>query len=305
MTQKAFFAQYANRLQGKTIAISGATGGLGRELCRLLAQNGASVILIDRNQEKQNAFLSELREQFPTTQFYGIVADMEQMESVKALEKQLLEYPLDGLILNAGAYSIPRRKTSVGYDNVFQINFLSPYYLAKKMLPHLQARSGRIVVVGSIAHNYSKTDPDDIDFSKRARASLVYGNAKRYLMFSALDLAWRGEPVAVAHPGISFTGITAHYPKWIFSIIKHPMKWIFMKPKRACLSIYAALFELPSYKEWIGPRCFDIWGLPKIKKLNTATEAEREFICQTAATLFDKMDSTENSSLHLYEPNYL
>ena len=42
---------------------------------------------------------------------------------------------------------------------------------------------------------------------------------------------------------LTFTNITAHCPKLIFAIIKYPMKIIFMKPRKAALSIVAKLFS--------------------------------------------------------------
>ena len=125
------------------------------------------------------------------------------------------------------------------------------------------------MVVGSIAHRYSKTDENDIDFSRRTSSAPVYGNAKRTLMFAAYSLFEKEEDatLAVTHPGISFTNITAHYPKVIFALIKHPMKWIFMKPEKACLSILQGVFTPCETMEWIGPKWFDVWGKPKKKKL--------------------------------------
>ena len=52
-------------LNGKTVVISGSTGGLGRELCFYLAGLGADLVLLDRNSEKSKAFAEELRLAFP------------------------------------------------------------------------------------------------------------------------------------------------------------------------------------------------------------------------------------------------
>lgn len=290
MSKKAFLDKNTKDLQGKTVAISGATGGIGRELCKLLARNNAEIILIDRNKEKQNLLIDEIKNLFPSVKIEGVIADMESIDDVKSTVEYLLQKPVFALILNAGAYSIPRHKTSVGYDNVFTINFISPYYMARRLLPHIKANNGRIIAVGSIAHNYSKTDEQDIDFSTRKRASEVYGNAKRYLTYSFFDLAKRGEPTVIAHPGITFTGITAHYPKLIFAIIKHPMKVIFMKPEKAALSIYYGLFHTPKDSSWIGPSFFDIWGLPKEKVLKTADSNERERIASVADEIYKSLE---------------
>lgn len=276
-------------LSGKSVAISGATGGIGSELCFYLASLGASLVLLDRNIEKSHALADRIREKQENTVISHIKVDMEKTDEVKAAARSLCEMGIDYLILNAGAYSIPRHKCESGYDNVFQINFISPYYLAKKLLPVLKKRGGKAVVVSSIAHNYSKSDPNDVDFSKRAKASLVYGNAKRYLTFSLCET----EGVVVAHPGISFTGITAHYKKWIYAIIKNPMKLIFMKPKKACLSILYALFTDCDKGTWIGPRLFNIWGSPKKKRLRSYRKTEADTIRATADQIFESLDSAK------------
>ena len=100
----------------------------------------------------------------------------------------------------------------------------------------------------------------------------------------------RGEPVVIAHPGIAFTGITAHYPKWLFTIIKNPMKLIFMKPRLACLSIFYALFYTPAECYWIGPSLFDVWGMPSVKRLNSCDEEEYEFISDTTDGILKELE---------------
>ena len=276
-------------LINKTVAITGASGGLGRALCQKILENGGALTVIDRNPKKQEALISELKASYPDGKIEGLLADMEDIESVKALAEALKERPIDFLILNAGAYSIPRHKTNLGLDNVFCINFVSPYYLSRALLPYLKSRGGRVIAVGSIAHNYSKSDPTDEDFSTRTRASLVYGNAKRHLMAAFFALAEEGEDIAVTHPGISFTGITAHYPKLIFALIRHPMKLIFMKPKKAALSIYEGLFTPTADGEWIGPRFFNVWGKPKKKRLKTIPREEQSRLAGYAEALWKSL----------------
>ena len=110
-------------------------------------------------------------------------------------------------------------------------------------------------------------------------------------MYSMYPLASDDVSISVTHPGISFTGITAHYPKLIFALIKHPMKIIFMKPKKAALSILKGVFEPCGDLEWIGPRYFDVWGLPKKKKLCSAKKEERDFIQSTAEKIYSELDT--------------
>lgn len=277
------------RLDGKRIVISGSTGGLGRELCRYFASLGAELILLDRNKNKSNNLATDLQREFPNLKISLVTADMSDMASVTKATEDILSMSVDYLILNAGAYSIPRETCTTGYDNVYQINFVSPYYLARKLLPGIEQRGGKVIAVGSIAHNYSKIDTTDIDFATRDRASLVYGNAKRYLTYALLSL---GSPsVAVAHPGISFTGITNHYPPLLFAIIKYPMKVIFMHPRAACLSVLSAMFTPCRSDEWFGPWIFDIWGRPSKKALHTADASEIKRIVEIAEEIYDKVNN--------------
>ena len=275
-------------LNGKTVAISGSTGGLGRELCFHLLSLSASLVLVDRNLKKSQALAEELKGKYPEANIRHVTVDMTDMAGVKAAAESLLGIGIDYLILNAGAYSIPRCICDTGYDNVYQINFVSPYYLARTLLPMIKARGGKVVAVGSIAHNYSRIDADDIDFRTRKKASLVYGNAKRYLTYSLFDLADDG-CIAIAHPGITFTGITAHYPKLIFALIKHPMKIIFMSPKKASLSVIYSLFNTCNKNEWVGPVLFDIWGMPRKKPLNTAKQEEAKKIIEIAEKIYENL----------------
>ena len=286
MKTDTWIKKYIPSMDGKTVAISGATGGIGQELCRHLASLGASLLLLDRNSERSLSWIKKLTGEFPALNAKHLRLDLSDFDTVKTVTEELLVSPPDYLIFNAGAYYVPRYTTSIRHDNVFQINFLAPYYMARTLLPVMQERGGRIVAVGSIAHNYSHIDPHDIEFLTRTQSSKVYGNAKRFLMFSLFGLNKDGRTITVAHPGITLTNITAHYPKLIYAIIKHPMKVIFMSPRRASLSILAAMVQDAKKDEWFGPALFDIWGLPKKKVLRTCSDKEAKQICQIAEKIF-------------------
>ena len=286
-------------LEGKTVAISGSTGGIGECLCDFSLYLKARLILLDRNHGKQATLIEKLIEKYPDAEITSLTLDLESEISVFSACEKLENLPVDILILNAGAYSIPRKITASGFDNVFTINFLSPYYIVNRLLPNLKERGGRVVAVGSIAHNYSKTKPENPDFNGIKKASLAYGNAKRYLMFSLHEL-FKNEQKAtlsVTHPGITFTGITAHYPKLIFALIKHPMKIIFMRRQKAALSVLLGCFAKTDYLTWLGPKFLDVWGLPTLKTLKTATEDERNAIFKTAKKALRKYSSLADTHI--------
>lgn len=286
-------------LNGKRIAVTGSTGGLGRRLCGYLAFLGASLVLLDRNQERSHLHKQELIQKYGT-EVICIPLELEDIQNVESVAKELIKLNIDIFIHNAGAYSIKRRKCSTGYDNVFQINFASPYYLIKRLIPYLNTKNGKVIAVGSIAHNYSKIDETDIDFVRRDAASKVYGNAKRYLMFSLFELFKEETEVSlsIVHPGITFTNITAHYPKLIFAVIKHPMKVIFCSPKKAALSLVYGVFVTPEHLSWIGPRLFNIWGYPDVKKLGTCKSDERQKIFKNAEIVYKNCENAVKEGEH-------
>jgi len=287
---KKWLSANTESLSGKTVAITGSTGGLGKEICRYVLYLGGNLLLIDRNIKKSSELEKLLKSEYPAAVIDRITADLSDIASVKNACESIKHFNIDVLILNAAAYSIERKICDTGFLNVFQINFVSHYYLLTELLPLLSAGKGRVVALGSIAHNYSKSDACSVDFSDRKRDSLIYGNSKRYLMFSLYELFKNRKDVSlsVVHPGITFTNITSHYPKALFFIIKYPMKLIFMKPKRAALSVIKGIFTKTEYHSWIGPRFFNIWGFPSKKKLNTCTVKESETIFRTTQEIFDK-----------------
>lgn len=291
MSVRKWLERNTERLDGKTVAITGSTGGLGLVLSEHLVRLGASLILLDRSRSRSETNRERLLSIAPTAHVTCVTLDLAEMENVKAVTQHLLSSPPDIFIHNAGAYSIPRKVCTTGYDNVYQINFVSPYYMIRTLLPAMRARGGHVMVVGSIAHRYSKIDENDIDFHTRTAASRVYGNAKRYLMFSLYALFKHETKVtlAVTHPGITATNITAHYPKLIYALIKYPMRVIFMRPPRAVLSLLAGIFNQTREYEWIGPRYFDVWGMPKKARLSSVTEKEADTIAKIADELFLKL----------------
>ena len=277
MNIKKWLDENTCSLLGKVVAISGATGGIGREICRHIASLGGNLITMDRNSERSLALCKEIEDEFSGVSASHIRLDLSDVESVRSCINEIKKNIPDYIILNAGAYHVPLCKCNTGYNNVFSINFVSPYLICRALHDAVAARGGRIVAVGSIANSYSKADGDDVDFSTRKKSSLIYGNAKRYLMYGLREL-YGDVTVSIAHPGITLTNITSHYPKLVFAMIKHPMKIIFMHPRSASLSIIAAMFSDISAHEWVGPRIFGIWGKPKVQGLKRISEKERSII---------------------------
>ena len=270
-------------LKGKLVAITGATGGLGSAMCRYLLSFGADILMINRSREKSDVLLNALKEQYPHRSIDYLLCDLSEMNQVRLTAAALKSMPIDILMLNAGTYAIPRALTEQGFDTVFAVNFLSHYYLVKELLPLLQMRKGKVIATGSIAHKFHPYDPEDPDFSHHEGANDIYGNSKRFLIFALMELLKNsGVRFAVGHPGISYTGITSHYPPQALKVVKPSMELIFMEPQQACRSMIRCIFEDVPYLHWMGPGYFEIWGNPVISPLKTCGKQERRQIFKEA-----------------------
>ena len=276
-------------MTGKRVVVTGATGGLGKELCFLLARLDANITLACRNLSLATELKTNILSKFPNVNIDIVCLDLSNLESVKQCIDEIKKYNgIDVLINNAGVYNVPLKTLDSGFNNIFTINFLYTYYLTKQLLPELDKKHDSVcITLGSIAHNYSKLDTENIDFSSRKKASKIYGNAKRFLMFSLYELFKNQKTkLAVVHPGITLTNMTSHYPKAINWLVKIAVGVLFPSPKTASANIVYGLGHSTNYHTWIGPRLFDIWGKPKLKKLKTCKLDESQKIFEIAENLY-------------------
>ena len=291
MSINKWIEKHCETLKNKRVVVTGATGGLGKEICLLLAQLGANITLACRNKNLADKLSQVIISKYPDTRVDFVFLDLSSIDSVNDCTNTLKQYDgIDILINNAGVYNVPLKTLDLGYNNVFQINFLYTYYLTKNLLPELEKKeNSTCITLGSVAHNYSKLDEQDIDFSSRKKPSKIYGNSKRFLMFSLYELFQNTKVnLAIVHPGVTLTNMTNHYPKAINWLVKIGIKLLFPSPKKAVLSVIYGTNHKTDYHEWIGPRLLNVWGFPKISKLKTCTEAESKKIYGIAEDLYKK-----------------
>lgn len=281
-------------LQGKVVAITGAAGGLGSVTTRYLLQANAKIIMLERDVERMEKLAEQLRAEFPVSEIETVAIDFNRINSINEVVAQLANNRIDYLILNAGVYDIPLAESELGYNNVFQINFIGQYYFVKKLLPVLQRTNGKVVAVSSIAMTYATLDENDIDYKTRKKSDKVYGNSKRFLTFALSELFKDRDDVrlAVVQPGVTLTPLTNGKNKWFTAFT---MKLIFPKPEVAALSIVKGVFADIEYNEWIGPKTAKIWGKPAVVKLPESTAEERAKIYNLAEGIC-KVIETKNFS---------
>ena len=162
-------------LTGKRALVTGATGGLGGEIARLLHKQGAAVALSGTRAEKLESLSAELGDRTAVT-----ACNLSDGDAVDALPKQAAEAlggPIDILIANAGITKdgLLMRMKQEDFEAVIKINLESYFRLAKACLrPMMKARSGRIIGITSIVGvtgnpgqtNYAASKAGMIGFSK-------------------------------------------------------------------------------------------------------------------------------------------
>ena len=120
---------HSQDMTGKVVAITGTTSGTGYVCARELAKKGASVILLNRNSERAEKSLQQLREAVPEGIFDWIECDLQSFDSVRNATKmiQAAYEKVDVLVNNAGVMALKDYPTKNGYDVQMQTNVLSHF----------------------------------------------------------------------------------------------------------------------------------------------------------------------------------
>jgi NAD(P)-dependent dehydrogenase (short-subunit alcohol dehydrogenase family) len=215
-------------MTGKTVLVTGATGGIGLETARALARMGARVVVGARDVSRGQAIVEEVSVGGGSAELLEI--DMASFASVRrAAERLAAEHPkLDVLVNNAGVVVRERRRTADGHELTWQTNFLSHFLLTRLVLPALKASAKpRVVNVSSEAHRSGHLDWGDLELERRYRGYRAYANSKLAQILFTRELA-RREPAVAAnalHPGAIATGIWRAAPRpaqWVLHLVLPP-----------------------------------------------------------------------------------
>ena len=137
-------------LTGKTALVTGATGGIGGQIAKDLAANGAEVIITGRNETTLSKLANELGEKAKT-----IACDLSKQSEVETLIAKAEETAgkVDILINNAGLTkdTLMMRMRPEDWDEVLNVNLKAAFILSKDAVRGMIKRHfGRIISIASI-----------------------------------------------------------------------------------------------------------------------------------------------------------
>lgn len=144
--------------------ITGANSGLGFSATKILAENGAKVIMACRSLDKAKESKQEIIEELDDPDLEVMELDLSSLKSVESFAGKFREEydSLDVLCNNAGLMALPRRETEDGFEMQLGVNHLGHFALTSHLIDMIVDSSGRVVNQSSMAHEDAEIDFDDL-----------------------------------------------------------------------------------------------------------------------------------------------
>lgn len=195
-------------MDGKTVLVTGANSGIGKETAREVARRGARVILACRDLQRGQQALDEIISNTGNKNVVLYHLDLSSLKSVRQFAKEIIktERRLDVLVNNAGVGGTPNKKTADGLHLLMQINHFGPFLLTNLLLDLLERSApSRVIMVSSMLHWYSKLSLDNLNCENSFEHMMAYKDSKLANILTANELARKLEGTGVTvnslHPG--------------------------------------------------------------------------------------------------------
>jgi retinol dehydrogenase-14 len=219
-------------IRGKTVLVTGGTGGIGLEAAVQLAQRGADVSIVGRDRGRTEAAAATIAKRGGVPEVAWFLCDFASQAAIRQLadEVRARHARLHVLLNNAGGVHKARRLTEDGIEMTFAVNHLG-YFLLTRLLQDriVESAPARVVTVASVAHRQGTLDFEDLGFGRGYGIMRAYARSKLANVLFASELARRLTGTGVTsnslHPGSVSTNIWSGAPAWA-----KPMIFLFMRP---------------------------------------------------------------------------
>ncbi|RJT07092.1 oxidoreductase [Halococcus sp. IIIV-5B] len=288
-----------NNLSDAVVVVTGANSGLGFEVTRALAEQGAHIVMACRSIGRGEEAKQEIETGIPEASLTVHELDLADLDSVAAFAEWFKsDYDeLNVLCNNAGVMAIPRKETEQGFEYQFGVNYLGHFALTSYLLPVMEQTAGetRVITQSSVAHRNGEINFNDLQGEESYSPWDAYGQSKLAdLMFAyELDRRLRKTNADIksigCHPGWAATNLQRRGPEqsgsrlrlWMMTLANAV---IAQSAERGALPmIYAATDSDINGGDYVGPDGFrNMRGSPEVQG-----SSERSYDVDTAQRLWD------------------
>ncbi|KAI9373462.1 hypothetical protein BJX61DRAFT_533130 [Aspergillus egyptiacus] len=266
-------------LTGRVAVVTGGALGIGYEISRAFAMNGARVIMINRKEDQGQSAIEKIKEESGNkARIEWIPCDLGDLMQVKEVFTGIREREerLDLLMLSAGINANQYAETKDGYERIFQVNWLGQFYVTNLLYPLLRKTSKipdtpapRIVFECSELHRVTTpstkfASPEEINDPSRDPSQL-YARSKLAILlgvkYGLLDRVIKPNNDHIyalsVHPGAVNTAMQQQwkdaYPGLLGRLITTVMTSLSRSPEQGSFSaLYAATSPEIEEKGWNG-----------------------------------------------------
>lgn len=175
------------RLDGKAAIVTGGASGIGLAISRKFAAHGASIFLVDINQQAAEVAAQQIidSEDVARVKVRAYSCDVGRQEQVNSVFENIFrEDRIDILVNNAGIAHVGKLENTSekDFDDVFRVNVKGFYNCMLSAVAHMKARGGGVILnLASIAAWSGLADRFAYSMSKGAVVAMTYSVAKDYL----------------------------------------------------------------------------------------------------------------------------
>ena len=218
-------------MKGKICLITGATSGIGRATALRLADLGASLIILARNEKNGKKICSQILERNKNTKVKFYRVDISSMNEVRKVAERIKEdfKLIDVIINNAGARFDDFYKNDEGIELTFATNHLGHFLLTLSLLPLLKkSTEGRIINVSSPAHSRGNENLEDIVAPVIYDRRLAYGRSKLANLYFTYELSSRLKNNNITVNAVDPGGVATKFSKnnGLYAWMKHYLSYI-------------------------------------------------------------------------------